>query len=114
MQLSGPSLKVWESYPKGHFGETVADAAADESLSFLIGSDGRAALTNGHTGLIFFFFFFFFPNLFSSIFSIGDITCANDAVCDSREVNHLYQNPCAHYVPTIKLRHVESHSSLFN
>ena len=26
IQLRGPSLNVWESYPKGHLGETTADS----------------------------------------------------------------------------------------
>lgn len=67
MQLKGPSLNVSESYPKGHFGDMVADSPDScfaltscpdwcfvwlSPLFFKEASSGRAALTKGQTGVI--------------------------------------------------------------
>lgn len=64
MQLRGPNLNVWESYPKGHLGEI--DASCWDLLSltgcdlfwlsldfFPNASSGREALLKGQTGVIF-------------------------------------------------------------
>lgn len=65
MQLKGPILKLSESYPRGHFGEIVADSV-DSGLElashpgcclfalcfFKDPSSGRATFAKGQTGFI--------------------------------------------------------------